>query len=740
MSNPVVTPINPLDNTSYETSIHGEYKLQLDDLESSINVSTLNIQGYYGSIDEREYSLLEDKVIGNFRDTGANPTLSRSVDIVQHADKSLEFTVNQADAEFNSALFFPTANKSTSGIGFSVTIDVNTFSTVAAYSNRPYYQNSNFTGVSFGLYDFKRQIGIVIFLNDSGNLEIAGPASDGTGTRVGSQVAYAWVSKSTYSILINYDDNLLVVTATTDESGADTVLYSGSLSVFGGCLSSVAMGGRTISESDDVIAFVSQDGREIGDVITVENFSVFPTVYRLVSNGSFTPIVSTGFYNSRDSIISQPFGLHTLRNWDLENVNLYKSDVYDATQFEAAAGYVKSEFLDVQNLQFFISVSMLTTENMFAGVNSGIGIDIIGNRQISIRYLDGRIALRIDNNIALIRSLAGYVSYAVDLQVVNDFIFCCDGTTVYAYIKKSGSYVLMFSHPVAGLPSASGNHIAIVSETGLSGILFTKDLVISPTAFIGILPSVNNTTAVTGSYTYPITAPVTTTNTKFVGSSGISASYLRIPKYLPDYSGIVCVTKFTITPANVMQPGAEIGPFILLNTDTPTANTVIHSLRVSVTKGNDGKLYLFFPGDAQDVREVAYQTNKGKSISTEILDLSMHLCFRYSPFEGLNVFDVNDNMRLIKFIPKVDIDGSHMILPNPNNEGVYLPVDVSNDSHFTAGVGVLDISSHQLDVEILLVGVGRGTELSILKDENKIPTNDIYGNRSRILVRVEDND
>lgn len=744
MANPIIRPTTPIDDLTEDKSFYGSFSFSVDDTDSSIDIDTLGAMGFYSAYTQENYDF-SDRVLGNFRDTGANPTKTSFVDVAQFSDKRIEMTVTSADGDFNSALFFPTDNKYTNGIGFSVKLSVPSFSTTASYTARPYYPSSNFTGVSFGIFDLHTGNAVIVFLNSSQELVVAGPASDGVGTRVASSsISYNWTIESTFSIFIDYKLDIVTVTAATAESGEDTVLWTGSATSLGFCLESLALGNKYKTINSDVLAFVSQDGREVGDLVIIREFELYDIAYRYITNGSLTSSTASGSFKTRDSLLGPSKEVHNFTNLKKTQVKLYKSGVYDAIEFTAAAGSLTSHYEDLDNNQFFLCTSLHLTENSFAGVNSGVGIDILGSKQFSIRYLDGYIGLRTSNDVALIRTLGGYETYAIDPKQENYFIFYSDGTTFRAFLLKNGSYVSMFTFAVANLPNSTETALQFSSEAGLSGVLFVADFIFSSTTREAILPSLNTCTTVPqGSFTYAIVAPTTSISTVFAPSTSqtsISGAYMRIPKYAPDHSGLVCVYKATITPTTPIQPETNHGPLLLLNTDSPSANVVTHAMHLMVTKANDGHYYLYIPGDAQDVREVAYQTNKGKSISTKIDSLSIHVCIKYDPFSGVYIYDMANNFSLVLQVPKLDIDGSHKLLPDINSEGVYLPTDVATDAHFTAAIGVLDTSSIKVSVDLCLVGTGRGLDVSFFKNTEIINTHALYGTTSRLLVTAGDND
>ena len=297
------------------------------------------------------------------------------------------------------------------------------------------------------------------------------------------------------------------------------------------------------------------------------------------------------------------------------------------------------------------------------------------------------------------------------------------------------------------MPSNTGETgIQFVSEQGTGGVLFIKDFIFSSTtrAFIG--RSFNTMTHIQqGSLTYTVQPPQTalaTTYTPASNTTSISGSHLSIPKYSPDNSGIVCVVDFQIIQTGPLRRETNYGPFVILNTDSPNGNTVTHGLQLMVSKAYDGNMYMYFPGDSQDVREVAYQTNKGKSISTKIPNpISVSLCIHYDPYSGLFVYDRSTNFSEILHIPIDIIDGSHKLLPNVNNEGVVLPVDIASNNYFTAAVGVLDESPNvSLVVTEFFVGTSRGLLTEFFKNTDLIPIDSLYGEQSRLIIKAGDND
>ena len=752
MANPIVQPLSPLDSTSATKSIYGKYSLVLDDSDSSINRTTVNVQGYYSSIDSSTHDF-DNRIVANFRDTGANPTKQISVDVAAYSDNRIELTVADADGDFNSAIFFVVDNEFTEGCSFTFRLSIPVSSTTAAYTARPYYPVSTFTGVSAGLFDLSTGNAVLLLFEDSSTVTIAGPASDGAGTRATTSVTYNWSIESTYSIFIDYKTEVVTVTATTTESNTDVVLFSGTLGSLGVSLNSLSMANKFITDHDNLIAFVSQDGREIGDTAIIHDFEVCPFSYRYVTSGLFTKHSKEGLIESRDAYLGEDPDNHNFLEWSRQNVTLYKSAKNDAMEFTAANGFVQSDYADLVDNKFFMYVRMHTTENTFSGINAGIGIDIMGSKQFSIRFLDNRIGIRLSNSASLVRSYTGYATHPIDITVENYFIFYSDGTTLRAYIglmsDTRSNWQLISTVPVSSLPASSETCVRFVSEIGTAGILFVDDFVFSATTNSYIIGTTNTTTTIPqGSFTYPISGPSyssTRTNYAATAAPSIAGEYITINKYNPEYSGVTCMLHVILRNIAFIQPGTNHGPFLIVNSDKPSAGIATHGLRLMITKGNDGSFYMYFPGDPQDSREVAFQTNKGKSISVKLeLDnpriIELDLCIRYVPTVGATVYDVAKDFTPLLTIPEADIDGSHQLLPNINSEGVYLPVDVAGNNTFTAAVGVLEPGPVLLGVKHLFVCTGRGADVSFFKDDNKIPAERLYGSRSRLLVTAEDND
>lgn len=741
MQAPSILPVFPKDG-NYTASAHGNIRVTIDDADSSISRALLSIQSLYDVVNEDTY-VISTTDIGPFRDTGANPSFNRSVDIVQYADRSLEFTVNAANADFNSALFFPVENKNTDGIGMSISMAVYTSSIVGAqYTPRNYYPSTLFTGISFGLFDFFTKKSVILYLLDAGKIAICGPSSDGVGSRFEQIVTYDWTQSSTFSIFLGYKDNTVTVLAGSDTASDDTVLLVESLSLFGDCLQSIALANRTLDTSTDVIGFISQDGREVGDSFTITAFSVYPYSYSLVRNGSFTKYSSNGSLATRAGYLLTK---NTLGIWTAQNASVYQSSTIDTgIQFGSAVGSLQLQYEDLINNRFYVSVTMYASDLSFSGVNSGLGIDIHGANKFELRYLDGYIGLRTTEDIFLRRTLSGYVTYALDPLAAHTFLLYSDGITFYLFIEVAGSLQLALSHQVTLLPVASSKHIGIASEAGLPGSLLLRHLAFSPTLVGAILPSINTFSTVTGSYSYATEAPVITASTTTYGTStypAISCGYARVSKYLPTQSGLSCTLKAVVSSSTGVIPTSGLGPILILNTAAYATGTSTHGLQLFVVRGNDNKLYMCFPGAESDIREVVYQTNKGKYISSEIQSLSLHIGIMYDPYNGLQVYDLSTlpNTVLLS-IPANNIDISHMLLPNPMSEGVFLPTDVQTDSHFTAATGICSIDNAEIVIDMLLVGTGRGLDVTTFLAPNTVDMQALYGAKARILVSAGDND
>lgn len=752
MASPVVIPKTPADSTTSSTSLHGKYILTMDDTDSSINRGSIHASGYYSVEDESTYDH-DSKVVGCFRDMGSNPYKTDSVNAFSYSDR-IELEVVDSDGDFNSALFFPTPSTGTDGCAFSFRLRFDSVSTVGtANTPRPYYVSQAFTGVSAGLFDFSTGNALILFFSDSNTIVIAGPSSDGNATRVTHSVPYTWSNESTYTIFFDYKIDEAVVTATQAEGDQDTILYKGSLSALGLCLEATALAGRFKGSSTELFPFISQDGRTVGDTLSITRFSLYSRSYKYISYGSFTKNTKDQVVYTKDSLLFTKDNIDTrLEGWQVSNVTPYVSGEHTAMEFSALAGYVKQPFLDLDNNSFMLMLDCYTTEFGFSGVNTGLGIDVLGNKEFKIRFLDGAIGIRTTNNVSLTREFQGYAFTPLEVTVNSRLLLSSDGTTfrLCVYSEIEGRYVERVTEQVANLePNSAETGFSFVSELGSKGVVFASNLVFSatcaPILAMSATPTATANTVQQGAYSFTVTSPQKNSDNQMEydpGPSSISGHFANVSKYSAQDSGLVCVYKGTLTQNVPVLPGHYNGPFVVLNAKKPNAGVATHGIHLCYTIGTDGQHYLFFPGDPQDSQEVAYQTNKGKSISFAINeDLHLFYCFRLVPNLGFWVYDLSDNMKEVFHTSWENIDGIMEILPTPELQIVPFPVDATNNNQFTAGVGVLDTGSRlKAVVDVFLVGTGRGLDISFYKNTDILPTLGIYGRRSRLLVTTEDND
>ena len=753
MADPIINPVSPLDNGQVK-SFHGEYLFTFDDTDTSISLSDCFITGFYSKADRSDITEVGQILRANFNDTGPNPVLSSSVDL--SLTSNIELAVALADSDFNNGMFVKTSPASDGGCAVEARLDFPTFSFVSdgPYTAREYYTSTDFSGVSLGVFDFKTGKALVLFFNDNDKVVLSGPSQDGVGTRTTVEATYAWStqpSSQIFTIFMDYKQDRVVVTVNQSESDADTVLFDTTISTFGTCLETTSLAFAQKSTSDDLIFFVAQDGREIGDTVIIEDYAVHPEAYPYLFRGVFTKYVSSGTLRTRDSHTTD---IDFSKWWEANNVTYSTITNFAKLAFISASGYLYNEYADLNENTFVLSCNASTFENEFNFVSTGIGIDIVGTRLFKIRFLEDGIGVQLSDDPLVLRTLAGFSYYAdVDQEKPNHYIFSSDGTTFKVLLMGDRNILSeIISVAVSSLPansSAIDYGIYFASDAQSTGNLYLKDFSFCPTAEVALSSpsSENNLSPLTppsGPTTYTIT---TVTNYTYTSTpTSISGGYVSIPNYLPKESGLTCILKASINEASPITPVTEYGPFLVLNSGTPNLSSESeYAIQLFLVKSPNGKKYFYFPSDAQDHREVAYQSNKGRSISFEApgenLLHSFFYCFRFVPKVGFFVYDVLDNMNIVFQTAWNAIEGIERLLPAPNDEGNILPIDMASDSHFTGAVGSMGLSTPIRNiVSFCSFGIGRGFDVTLFKNSDIIDPSSFYGSRSRILVSIEDND
>ena len=266
-----------------------------------------------------------------------------------------------------------------------------------------------------------------------------------------------------------------------------------------------------------------------------------------------------------------------------------------------------------------------------------------------------------------------------------------------------------------------------------------------PTNIVSTNPSSYTTSTVTGRVYQGV--PLT-----LYALPRIMGVHSSIPKFSPEESGVTCIFRALIQEVvSPIPPKTEVGPFLLFGAGEPaTANTLTHAVQLHIVRGLGDTRYVAFTSDSQSYLEVANQTNAGKAISFEvpktftILNKKAHflsLCIKYSPRVGLYVYDLDNDMEVLLFIPWNQTGGIRRLLPNPNQEGVYLPTDIATDTHVTCATGVLSPPESfipiQMQVDLLTYAIGRGLDVEFYSNLDLDP---IYGTKARLLITAGDND
>lgn len=732
---PTILPHFPEDSQAYRQSIHGKFSMTLDDSDSSVVLKSLNCSSYFGDASYNLIKEISDVRIANFNDTGANPNKDRSV-IASFSGGEITLSVDANNASFNNCVLTQGVSEKAECIAFTAAISIPSFSSQGA-NLLEYYPSSDFTGVSLGIYDFSTKRAICLFFLDNGRIDIAGPSLDGVGTRVHNIVNHPWETGDyIYSIFVNYEENLVTITTNTAESLQDTLLLAAPLTDFGTCLSSCSFIGYTAEGSNQIFSFISQDGRAVGDTVVIKDFCLYNKGVQVIYRGDPTRNVKDFVLDTKEGLASA----NDLSPFFPKNVVLTKKNTFTEIKFSELTSYLYRPYSSLISDVFFFSADMFieTLGNRLDLDYAGVEIEISGTKTVRLSFLDNQIGI-LKNSSTDYRRASSYDTHYLDNTAIFGVLVLSDTVSIKVYLKtqKGWGTSPVINTSYQDLPNGVKDPgVYILSSDGKDPRLYIRNILVGPysnNSVIGTTKSQETQVVTSTSTTYTVNQPIG--NVYSVKPHEICAEFVTLPNYSFADSGISCLLSATIAEDSTLTYETEAGPFACLYVGNQKA------IQLCMVKSNDGILYFYFPGDSQDYREVAYQTNKGKSISFEKPDGKFTLFFRYSIRNGIEVFNVDDNMNLLLAIPWDNVEGSFRLLPNPNAEGYYLPSLDLTGNYFTAAVGILNLQATSISMTVsnFIVSIGRGASVSYFLSD-KVNLESLYGSRSRSLVTIEDND
>lgn len=741
MSTPTIASNSVLDGSTGRRA-EDMYEFVIQDSSSSISLEDTFVFEVYGKTNLTN-EILYDIPVSNFNDTGANPPRPASLGLTK-SGSSLTLSVLAADGDFNNCVSFFSKNPSDTGCAASFKLDLVSTSTIGSLTPREYYGNTNFTGISAGLYDLKTRNGIVLLFNGTNEIVIAGPSQDGVGTRnIASTATYAWSTPSIYSIVIDYKQDLVLVTVTEEEGDPDIVLHRGTISSLGVCLEDFRLSGRTI-DSKELCFFVANDGRTVGDTIILENFSLFNVLQHYVYGGVFSKHTKDAKLAPLDCIAGSD-----LTGWSKYKVQSSSKERQQIITFEKEYNsYVFLPIPGIENDSFCVLAEVVFELSTNFGDYSGFSLDIESSKKISLVIFRNQVAL-VNSSTQSKANIADYSSsYLAGVSntssVNRRFMFQSDGITLdISVLGDSYGSTKLISVPLADLPSSSSDYgFYIKSEAGFEGRVILKSFFAAPYSkkmikvggYTPTATNISNPAAVN----YSIKTPVHHNNRSVFSQTAtaallykdyVSGVYVNIAEYIPTTSGACVFIDFKISAMNMRVAG----PYAIIGASGTT--TLDRSVQLFVVNALDGTKYGCFLGDNVTEEDVAYRTRKGKAVS---FPLKTSILVRYLPLNGLIVYDTKDSMNVLLEIPQKDLGFALKSMPNPYSEGLLLPDDISADTHITAAIGLLEPTHerHTVEFNYASAAIGRGYRINFYRKNPE----EIYGCDTRVYVITGDND
>lgn len=526
---------------------------------------------------------------------------------------------------------------------------------VAAYD---YVTYPDFTGVMVGLIYWPKSKGVFLFFRDDGTkrVTVAGPSSDGIGTRtVEVTTIFDW-SADIYTYKISWDETGTrekVLVLATDSAGDETVLAEISIPTINEFLNSVALGGDSAEDPpNSVVLVVGTDGSTVGDYVDIYKSDLFRFGASVVIVGG--PTGSADVIRSPiESVIARQ--LEDFDDWveqgegELRLQGIASSIARDPVLGSPAVFNVTREEPDLVRGEWMIIAELVGLNSEHLGTfNTAMGLDIEdGVSKHTFRMLDNFIAK--DGGIldsGIVGAFESYFLPPTALDWTSDFRLILIGSTsrgtVRAYLVSdeqididTGTYVTSVASTATritlGFLEDDFEYYGSLNTTGVW--VFVNCTFFEP--LDGTFPEVQGWTRAWAGATRSLTAE----NRLLIESNtlGFYDIYSFADPDYTDESGAMLyfkgkVTDWTDASGAVNPPRQEFGPIAYLD-----ATTVGAQLRF--VESETGKKYVFVSSELDDVADVLAQNEEGRLLSAEFDFTEDHVyLFVLKPFHHIRLY------------------------------------------------------------------------------------------------------
>ena len=282
-----------------------------------------------------------------------------------------------------------------------------------------YFADADFTGVVAGFVSWPDNTGVFIFFKDNGSgtrhIYVGGPASDSSGTRVGTETQVDWLEDINNDSMIHNPPSIRVVwdnsrlgkvfvlltnntSVAMDVGGTqlaqneELLLFESSISALGTLQASARIGNYFAElPPNKVVAFAGINHGDVSDFVEIHSIKVEEFGTFLVADGS-SSVSSISVREPSDSLLVASYA--DTVSWDRSQISTqvteestYFSITRDAQVSNTALYYEEPDLAPRKFLVVF--QGSLRTQSHAGSQSSGVGIDIDdGTSLTALRFLD----------------------------------------------------------------------------------------------------------------------------------------------------------------------------------------------------------------------------------------------------------------------------------------------------------------------------------------------------------------
>ena len=502
-----------------------------------------------------------------------------------------------------------------------------------------YVTYTDFIGVMLGFVHWPSQKGLFLFFRDdtiTKRITVAGPATDGIGTRsLEVTTVFDWTA-DTYRFRIVWDESPFRKTAMVlaeDSNGDETILADIDLSTVNTFLPTVTLERYSVANPPDAVTcVVGIDGFTAGDYIDIYESAVYrygrPLLVGGVQTGGTGAEIGASttveFTGASDLTLWRTEGTGTIEaalDGTTLSITRESADAADTlTIFREETDLARQEWMLIANISGFDQVHEAT-------FNTGMGIQVDdGTVAMQLRFLDDFFAL----DVGLYDTGDKGLTTSYDLPATQQ-----DWTSnrqVFMLASSSKSFTRVYF----GDDEAVEINRASYSGTAGSGTFLNVGFIDDDAGleYFGTMQVVSLQLFPFAFFYEPIDATFPEaqawTRTFLGGTRAIVGDRLQIDATTPgdydiysitdpDYaeeSGCTvwfkaAVASWSDSDGSVSPPRSEIGPIA-----TVTVGSQV--VPVFFVLGDDGRTYVYLSGDDEDYLSVMARTTTGLRISEEI--------------------------------------------------------------------------------------------------------------------------